>query len=91
MYFLLIFGIFINKLCANPQKIQQIALPYSEYVKMFDKQAESKREIIYNFNLNKINQHNQLYNNGEVDYFLGVNQFTDMVKKKIIMNFISLK
>ena len=77
---LLIFGIFIAKLSAKPQKIPPVTLTYDEYIKMFDKQPDSLNESVYYFNLNRINQHNELYNNGQVDFFLGINQFTDMVK-----------
>jgi len=43
-----------------------------------------KRRNIFESNLNKINLHNQKYNNGTVTYSQGITQFSDMVKKLYI-------
>ena len=40
---------------------------------------EEYRKQVFKMNLQKINEHNILYNNGQSSFTMGINQFTDLV------------
>ncbi|XP_037917428.1 crustapain-like [Hermetia illucens] len=47
------------------------------------------RKAVFKDNLNFINYHNQMYDEGEVPFALGVNQYTDLTKDEYIQNVLS--
>jgi hypothetical protein len=54
-----------------------------KYEKNYSEYERKVRQIIYDKNLEKIEQHNNLYDKGESTYKLGVNDMTDMTFEEI--------
>ena len=48
--------------------------------KKYEENEEEVRKQIFAVNVKHIKEHNQRYSAGEKSYYLGVNQFTDMVR-----------
>ena len=67
-----------------------------KYIFFTDKKYESPEEEkvrkgIFAANVEYIKEHNQKYSNGEKSYYLGVNQFTDLVSVNQFMYSLILK
>ncbi|CAG9855010.1 unnamed protein product [Phyllotreta striolata] len=53
------------------------------YNKIYDNsEEETHRFQVFKENLNIIRKHNEMYNKGEVTYYMGVNKFTDMSEEE---------
>lgn len=56
----------------------------TEFNKYYDTPDEDvRRQKIYLDTIRTINEHNKLYNEGKMTYFLGVNQFADLTPDEI--------
>lgn len=54
----------------------------SQHKKNYNADEEAKRKAIFKENLDKINEHNERYEKGEVTYIMGVNKFADLTEEE---------